>query len=95
MTASESFQIYDILGNHFNNKEDARKVVESIEKVIDERVESKTDVFERIVNKDIDNLRQEMYKVFLVKEDKVDLIKWMIGFWIAQMAAIVGLYIRK
>jgi len=94
MTASESFQIY-ILGNHFNNKEDARKVVESIEKVIDERVESKTDVFERIVNKDIDNFRREMYKVFLVKEDKVDLIKWMVGFWIAQMAAIVGLYIRK
>ena len=32
--------------------------------------------------------------VFLTKDDKVDLIKWMVGFWIAQMAAIVGLYIR-
>ncbi len=32
-------------------------------------------------------------EVFLTKEDKVDLIKWMVGFWIAQMAAIVGLYI--
>lgn len=28
---------------------------------------------------------------FLVKEDKVDLIKWMVGFWIAQMAAPVFL----
>ncbi|MBI3501101.1 MAG: hypothetical protein HY063_04840 [Bacteroidetes bacterium] len=32
--------------------------------------------------------------VFLTKDDKVDLIKWMVGFWIAQMAAIVGLYLR-
>ena len=33
--------------------------------------------------------------LFLTKDDKVDLIKWMVGFWIAQMAAIVGLYLRK
>ncbi len=32
--------------------------------------------------------------IFLTKDDKVDLIKWMVGFWIAQMAAIVGLYIK-
>lgn len=36
---------------------------------------------------------QQKKDVFLTKEDKVDLIKWMVGFWIAQMAAIVGLYI--
>ncbi len=33
--------------------------------------------------------------VFLTKDDKVDLIKWMVVFWIAQMAATVGLYLRK
>ena len=33
--------------------------------------------------------------VFLTKGDKVDLIKWMVGFWIAQMAAIIGLYLRQ
>ena len=32
--------------------------------------------------------------VFLTKDDKVDLIKWMVGFWIAQMAAIIGLYMK-
>ena len=32
--------------------------------------------------------------IFLTKDDKVDLIKWMVGFWIAQMAAIIGLYLR-
>jgi len=32
--------------------------------------------------------------VFLTKDDKVDLIKWMVGFWLAQMAAIIGLYMK-
>ena len=32
--------------------------------------------------------------IFLTKDDKVDLIRWMVGFWIAQMAAIIGLYIK-
>jgi len=32
--------------------------------------------------------------IFLTKDDKVDMIKWMVGFWIAQMAAIIGLYVR-
>ncbi|HEY3875501.1 MAG TPA: hypothetical protein VGM92_08480 [Candidatus Kapabacteria bacterium] len=26
---------------------------------------------------------------------KVEMIKWMVGLWIAQMAAIVGLYLTK
>jgi hypothetical protein len=33
--------------------------------------------------------------IFLTKDDKVDLIKWMVGFWIALMAAIIGLYLRQ
>ena len=28
-----------------------------------------------------------------ISEAKVDLVKWMVGFWIAQMAAIIGLYV--
>lgn len=28
-------------------------------------------------------------------DEKVGMIKWMVGFWIAQMAAIIGLYIKK
>lgn len=38
---------------------------------------------------------KQKVEIFLTKDDKVDLIKWMVGFWIAQMAAIVGLYLRK
>ena len=29
-----------------------------------------------------------------IANSKVDLIIWMVGFWIAQMAAIVGLYLK-
>ena len=32
---------------------------------------------------------------FLTKDDKVDLIKWMAALWLAQMAAIIGLYFSK
>ena len=38
---------------------------------------------------------QEVKAAFATKADKVDLIKWMVGFWIAQMAAIIGLYISR
>ena len=38
---------------------------------------------------------QQKKDVFLTKDDKVDLIKWMVGFWIAQMAAIIGLYLHR
>ena len=37
--------------------------------------------------------------VLASKEDlanvKVDIIKWMVGIWIIQMAAIIGLYINR
>ncbi|MBL7790467.1 MAG: hypothetical protein JNL75_11615 [Chitinophagales bacterium] len=33
--------------------------------------------------------------VFLTKDDKIDIIKWMVGFWLAQMGAIIGLYLTK
>jgi hypothetical protein len=40
----------------------------------------------------------EKRDVLATKEDiansKVELIKWMVGFWIAQMAAIIGLYLK-
>ena len=102
MTTTQSIQIYDILSIHFKNKEDAKAVVQSIEKVIDEKVETKTIVFEKIVTKDIENLRQEMYKVFLTKVDKIDLIKWMIalvlsamGITITVMALLFNYYFKK
>ena len=30
-----------------------------------------------------------------IAQSKTDMIKWMVGFWLAQMAAIIGLYLKK
>ena len=49
-------------------------------------------VMEFIDSKSEEKMNQKK-DIFLTKDDKVDLIKWMVGFWIAQMGAIVGLYI--
>jgi hypothetical protein len=42
---------------------------------------------------------QEKKETVATKEDlsqtKVNLIKWMVGFWVVQMAAIIGLYLHK
>ena len=98
MTAAQSLQIYEILSAYFSNKEDAKRVVESIERVVDEKVDVRAEAFERLLNKDLDNLRTEMYKTYATKEDlsnaKLDIIKWMVGMWVAQMAAIIFLIIK-
>ncbi len=38
---------------------------------------------------------QEKKDIFLTKDDKIDMIKWMVGLWLAQMAAIIGIYLTK
>jgi hypothetical protein len=38
---------------------------------------------------------QEKKDIFLTKDDKVDMIKWMVGLWLTQMAAILGIYLTK
>lgn len=37
----------------------------------------------------------KMELIRMAKEDKMDLVKWMVGFWIAQIAAILGLYLKR
>jgi hypothetical protein len=56
--------------------------------------EEATTVIEYFESKAEEKIQQKK-DVFLTKDDKIDLIKWMVGFWIAQMAAIIGLYLNK
>jgi len=53
----------------------------------EEKYEQKKDIL--ATKQDIAETKKEIVVA------KVDLIKWMVGFWIAQMAAIIGLYLRK
>lgn len=79
MTATQSLNLYNITLRHFKNEEDAAFIKE-IEVVVDNKFDNK---------KEILATKQDL------SETKVDLIKWMVGMWIAQMAAIVFLIIRK
>ncbi|HXH99018.1 MAG TPA: hypothetical protein VNI52_02030 [Sphingobacteriaceae bacterium] len=44
MTASQSLKIYETLHKHFKNAEDAKLIVEQIEKIIEEKVNTKKDI---------------------------------------------------
>lgn len=80
MTATQSLNLYNITLRHFKNEEDAAAFIKEIEVVVDNKFDNK---------KEILATKQDL------SETKVDLIKWMVGMWIAQMAAIVFLIIRK
>ena len=99
MTSTQSLNLYNIAFKYFKNEADATSFVKEIEIVINEKVEIKGDVFEKIVSKDIENLRHEMNKSFASKEDlahtKVDLIKWVFAFFVTLALMILGLYLKK
>ncbi|NCA21821.1 MAG: hypothetical protein EBS86_11885, partial [Crocinitomicaceae bacterium] len=65
--------------------------------------EKEAEAFVHILEQKVDDKFEDANKTLATKEDvarldikiaetKIDLIKWMVGFWIAQMAAIIGLY---
>ena len=60
-------------------KEKAKTITEYIEAKVEKQLNEKTTVF--TTKEDLANT-------------KVDLIKWMVGFWLIQMATIIGLYIK-
>lgn len=71
-------KVYEIFKNKLGEKE-AETIIEYFEAKAEAKYLEKRDVL--ATKEDIANT-------------KVDLIKWMVGFWIAQMAAIIGLYLR-
>ncbi|TZF85680.1 hypothetical protein FW774_00965 (plasmid) [Pedobacter sp. BS3] len=58
--------------------------------------EREAEAFIEILEKKVDRKFEELKTVLATKDDitksKLDMVKWMVGFWVAQMAAIIGLY---
>ena len=83
--------VYEIFKAKFGEKE-AKEVIEFIDTKVESKVENKTEISEKGIAKDIDNLRQDINKNFATKEDlanvKSDMIKWMFIFWITQMISL-------
>ena len=76
--SSLELKVYEIFKTKLGEKE-AETIIEYFEAKAEAKYNEKRDVL--ATKEDIAN-------------SKVDLIKWMVGFWIAQMAAIVGLYLK-
>lgn len=90
---SMEFKAYEILKDKLGEEKAATLLGFAGEKLEEQKsaFKDKLDEQKNAFQEKFDQLKN----VFLTKEDKVDLIKWMVGFWIAQIAAILGLYLKK
>ena len=85
MIVSE-IKLYELLKAKLGEKE-AESFVHILEQKVDDKFED--------ANKTLATKEDVARLDIKIAETKVDLIKWMVGFWIAQMAAIIGLYLNK
>lgn len=76
--SSLELKVYEIFKTKLGEKE-AETIIEYFEAKAESKFQQKKDVL--ATKEDIAN-------------SKADLIKWMVGFWLAQMAAIIGLYLK-
>lgn len=50
-----------------------------------------TDYVEAKIEKEFEHKKD----VFLIKQDKIDIIKWVFASWLSMMLMIAGLYLRN
>ena len=79
-------KVYEILKNRFNDKE-AEIFIEYFESKANEKIDDKKDIF--LTKQDKVDLIEKMNK------DKIDLIKWMFGFWITIILLLLANWFLK
>ena len=79
-------KVYDIFKNRFNEKE-AELVIEYFEHKAEEKFIGKKEVF--LTKQDKVELVEK------IESSKTDIIKWLVAMWIAQMAAIIFIIVKK
>jgi hypothetical protein len=77
ITATQSFEIYEILSRNFKSEQDAKALVKEIENVIENRFQAERD---RLATKE-DIARLEGLINSKVSEAKADILKWMIALF--------------
>ena len=94
MSTTATIRLYEMLKPKLGDQE-ARMFIQHFEESFDEQFTSKSNELatRSDLKLEVSELRGELR--IEIAQSKVDLIKWMVGFWIAQMAAIVGLYLTK
>ena len=83
MTAAQSLKIYEVLGKHFNNTEDARVVITEIEQIIETKIADKKDVL--ATKEDLLKLQIDMEKRFN------QLTIWIVGTAIALAGIVIAI----
>ncbi len=104
MSAAQSVQLYQILQEHFGQSENAAKAVSAIEAIIDEKVDTGNKRYEELLHKDIEILRSDLTAKIAasegalrteMREQKVDMVKWFVGLFVALALMIIGLYVKR
>ena len=82
MTATQSLKIFEVLGKHFNNPEDARIVVTEIEQIIETKIAEK---------KDILSSKEDLLKMQIEMEKRFNLLTiWIVATFIALASIIIA-----
>ncbi|HPH24886.1 MAG TPA: hypothetical protein PLW32_13440 [Chitinophagaceae bacterium] len=76
MTASQSLKIYEVLQKHFKNDADAKIVIEQIEEIVENKIQSKKDVL--LTKEDKIDLIDRINKA------KLETIIWIVGIGVLQ-----------
>ena len=85
MTATQSLKIFEILQRHFKSSEDVKLVVQEIEEIVEEKINTKKDIL--LTKDDKVDLIDRIYKA------KVETIIWIVGVGVIQF--ILGLLMKK
>ncbi len=80
MTSDQSLRLFEIVNKYFNNNEDSKAFVSEIDKLVTER--SKEEARNSATKEDLSTA-------------KIDLIKWMFGFWITLVLLILANWFLK
>jgi hypothetical protein len=65
--------------------------IELFESLSEQIGKEKTKIFVEYMEAKIDKQMNERSSVFLTKQDKVDIIKWMFVFWIGTIGVLSGI----
>ncbi len=92
MTTSQSFKIYEILQKHFQSTEDAKIVVQEIEQIVENKIETKKDILATkddifLVKQDLSNAKQDL--IDRIHRAKIETIIWIVGVSVLQFVGSI------
>jgi len=85
MTSTQSFKIYEILQKHFNNSDDAKVIVQEIEQIVENKLESKKDVLS--TKEDLLITKQDL--IDSINSAKMQTVIWIVGVGVLQFIAFL------